>query len=459
MERPLRHHPKSLFWPSLKQRKFVSLPLMKGSGMWLSRRQMRWLVVLLALLPMVPAIMAMRLTLDGARRDRDEAVEQETKIYRDQLIHLVNRTSVNTAENGEGTILFAQLQRIFGEGATLVLRSPDRERVWTQGQDAGEDAIIVEIQEGSFAGWTVILDRIVDLPEYIGEQMLYAWSRAAAWALGVALVAAIVWFAVHRGLQVDELRGDLLTTVSHELRTPLASMRVLLETLTDDDNRVLASEEHRREYLHLLAGEVQRLTRLSDDFLAFSRLERGEYRCKGERCDPRSIVHEVLAGLAGSISRARADIQLSLNSDPAWGDADAIATVLRNLIENALKYGASPDGRVAIRIASIQSPRPDRIWLEVADSGVGVSPEFREAVFRRYFRVDQRLSGSGSGVGLGLSICRHLMRKMNGRILLTETPGGGCRFLLSLPKSPGKTSTVGDVPVQEAPPLRSVLST
>jgi signal transduction histidine kinase len=436
------------------------LTLMKGSGMWLSRRQMRWLVILLALLPMVPAIMTMRLTLDGARRDRDEAVEQETQIYRDQLIHLVNRTSSNTEAEGEGSVLFAQLQRIFGDGATLILRNPDRKPIWKQGHDAGEDAIIVEIREGSYAGWTVILDQIVDLPDYIGEQMLYAWLRAAAWAVGVALVAAIVWFAVHRGLQVDELRGDLLTTVSHEIRTPLASMRVLLETLTDDDaDLVLKSEATRREYLHMVSGEVQRLTRLSDDFLAFSRLERGEHRCKKASCDLCSIVHDVLAGLADSTSRAHADIQLSLNSDPAWGDPDAIATVLRNLIENALKYGASPDGRVALRIASIQNPRPDRIWLEVADSGAGVAPEFREAVFRRYFRVDQRLSGSGSGVGLGLSICRHLVRKMNGRILLTETPGGGCRFLISLPKSPDKPFTVGDIPVQDTPPLHSALST
>ena len=412
---------------------------MKGSGMWLSRRQMRWLVVLLALLPMVPAIMTMRLTLDGAGRDRDEAIEQETKIYRDQLIHLVNRTSANAPAGHDGATLFAQLQRIFGGDASLLLRSPDREHSWSQGLEPSPDAIIAEIREGAYAGWTVVLDRIVDLPDYIGQQMTYAWLRAAAWAMGVALVAATVWFAVHRGWRIDELRSDLLTTVSHELKTPLASMRVLLDTLTDEDaDLVLRNEAMRREYLDLVAGEVERLTRLSDDFLAFGRLERGDKHCQREICDLREIVRSSLEGLLSMIQSSGAQVDFTMDRPLVWGDPKALATVVRNLVENAIKYGASPDGRTSIRISA--KPSRDQVTLEISDSGGGVAPEYRKAVFHHYFRVDPRLSGSGSGVGLGLSICRHLVRNMGGKIWLTENPGGGSRFVVALRAAPVPTA-------------------
>jgi len=434
------------------------LKAMKGSGMWLSRRQMRWLVVLLALLPLVPAIMTMRLTLDNALRERDEAIEQETKIYRDQLIHLVNRTSSNAEAGEDGEILFAHLRRIFGDDATLILRGPGREKVWAWGTEPTQDAIVAEIREGRYAGWTVVLDRIVNLPEYISEQMYFAWMRAAAWAVGVALVAAVVWFAVHRGLRVDELRSDLLTTVSHEMKTPLASMRVLLETLTDDDDGlVLTTEAKRREYLDLVSGEVRRLTRLADDFLAFGRLERGDIQLRKETCQLREVVDRAITGLAPSIKSAGGRVVVEIDELSVLGDGEAISTVVRNLIENALKYGKSSDGISRILVAAGGGEEGNDVRLSVSDSGPGIAAEYRRAVFRQYFRVDGRLAGSGSGVGLGLSICRHLVRRMGGHILLKENPGGGCRFVVLLPGAETTRQTNDEAEALRALPAISLV--
>lgn len=401
--------------------------------MWLSRRQVRWLIVLLALLPLLPAIVAMRLAIDNALRERDEAVAEETRIYRDQLIYLVTRTSLNAKPQADGDLLFSHLLRIFGENTTVQLLNPKTGEAWTHGDTPTDDAITMAIQEGVYTGWTVLLDRVVDLPEYIREARLNAWARASAWACGVALVAAVVWFAVHRGLQVDDLRSDLLTTVSHEMKTPLSSMRILLETLADDgDGIIRMDEERRREYLDLTLRENRRLTRLAEDFLTFARLERGELKLRHAACDLGEIVDHVLAELAPAVDATGATVSRDLGHHRVWGDPGAIASIVRNLVENALKYGIGADGTAAIHLSTKPSPIPDHTLFTVADRGPGIAPEHQRAVFRRFFRVDDRLSGSGSGVGLGLAICRHLVKRMKGRIDWEPNPGGGSRFVVRL---------------------------
>lgn len=418
------------------------LNFMKGSGMWMSRRQVRWLVVLLALLPLAPVIQTVRLTLDSALRDRDDAVEAETRVYRDQLIHLVNRISQNALVADGGDALFGQLRRIFGDDVTLILRDQDdpAAKVWSWGPPPTRDAIIMVIRGGRYAGWTVTMDRVVIPPEFIDEQFSQAWWRAGGWLAGVSIVAAAVWFAVHRGLRVDELRSDLLTTISHEMKTPLASMRVLLETLTDPQP-VLNSAGKRREYLDLILRENGRLTRLVEDFLTFARLERGDLRLRREPCDLRAVVKTVIAELQPAIESAGAGVTCEFSAADgliAMGDEDAIAAVVRNLLENALKYGLPVEGGVPeILIQAAPLPDRKRLRFSVCDCGPGIPNEYRRAVFRRYFRIDSRLSGRGSGVGLGLAICRHLVKKMHGLIELTANPGGGCQFSVTLPSATG----------------------
>jgi signal transduction histidine kinase len=413
---------------------------MKGSSMWLSRRQVRWLIVLLALLPLLPAIVAMRLAIDNALRERDEAIAEETRIYRDQLIYLVTRTSLNAKPQADGGLLFSQLQRIFGEEATVQLVDPASGKIWTHGSTPSDDAIKMEIQEGVYTGWTVLLDRVVDLPDYIRDAKRNAWARASAWACGVALVAALVWFAVHRGLQVDDLRSDLLTTVSHEMKTPLASMRILLETLVDDpDGLVLSNEEMRRDYLDLALRENRRLTRLAEDFLTFARLERGDLKLRHDACDLDTIVEGILCELAPAIQSSGASVTCTHNGHHVRGDAEAIASVVRNLVENALKYGIGAGGFPEIHLSTEPSSVPDQTLLIVADRGPGIAPVHQRAIFQRFFRIDDRLSNSGSGVGLGLAICRHFVRKMKGRIDWEANPGGGSRFVVRL-----RTTTSAD---------------
>lgn len=105
---------------------------------------------------------------------------------------------------------------------------------------------------------------------------------------------------------------------------------------------------------------------------------------------------------------------------------------MRNLVENALKYGIGAGGVSEIHLSTEPSSVPDHTLLVVADRGPGIAPVHQRAIFQRFFRIDDRLSNSGSGVGLGLAICRHFVRKMKGRIDWEANPGGGSRFVVKL---------------------------
>ncbi len=415
--------------------------------MWLNRRQVRWLVILLALLPVVPTVMTVQLMIEKAERERADEVALETGAIRDQTRHLVERSARGEAlaeaarertgdREAMGDALFGHLHRIFGEQVALSVSSPDGGIQRERGDVGGRDLVVSEIQGGPFAGWRVILGGIITVPEEFDRELIAAWWRAGGIVVGVVVVAGVVWLAVHRGLRVDELRGDLLTTVSHEMKTPLASMRVLLETLADEDSPVLRTAAQRRDYLDLVVKENQRLSRLAEDFLTFARLERGEARLKIESCPLREIVAEVCAELRPAIERAGAVVDNAVDAGHiALGDRTALGGVIRNLVENSLKYGTGPDGSPPrVLIDSVSDPGR-RVSLRVTDGGVGIPAELRRHVFHRWFRVDSRLAGGGSGVGLGLAICRQFTRRMGGRIGIEETSDegqGGCRFRVRL---------------------------
>lgn len=415
--------------------------------MWLSRWQMRSLVLLLALLPLVPTIMVVRLMIEKAERERADAVEAETRELRNQTIHLIEHSAqsrvleetMNGAvvgnEEAAAGALFDHLRRIFGEEVILSVYREDGNRLRHLGAEPSDDAIVMEVQGGSYAGWWVVVDGLLKIPDEYDQQVRAVWWRAAGIVLGVVVVAWVVWFTVHRGLRVDELRSDFLTTVSHEMKTPLASMRVLLETLTDEDNPVLRSEEQRRDYLDLVAKENRRLGRLTEDFLTFARLERGDVRLRTEACRLREIAADVLEELAPAIESAGASVTNAIGeSDGAKGDRDALAGMLRNLVENALKYARGAGGAPPRIVLDTAIDARGRLLLRVTDDGPGIPDELRKLVFRRYYRADSRLSDGGSGVGLGLAICRRFARKMGGRIWVEAPAKSGCRFVIRLPR-------------------------
>jgi signal transduction histidine kinase len=242
---------------------------------------------------------------------------------------------------------------------------------------------------------------------------------------------------LRRQRRLTRLKNDLVATVSHELKTPLASIRLLVDTLLDGEGTSgsPAAQSHQsRQYLELIAQENTRLTRLIDNFLTFSRMERGKHQFDFQQVDAADIVDRAVAAVGDRFDGVAAKLNIEIERRlPLVGDVDALVTVVVNLLDNASKYTAEPK-RIAIRARrqSAAGP-PDQIVIAVADNGIGLSPRAVRKVFDRFYQVDQRLSRSCGGCGLGLSIVKYFVEAHGGQVSVESRVGDGTTFTVSLP--------------------------
>jgi signal transduction histidine kinase len=266
--------------------------------------------------------------------------------------------------------------------------------------------------------------------ELVSAARRNSYLVVAMMAIAAGVVAiAIVGAAARRQTRLAALRSDLVSAVSHELKTPLASMRLLVDALLDDER---LDEAKTRDYLQLMAAENERLTRLIENFLTFSRLERKRQQFTFKPTRPGDVAHQALTAMPetrrGSDGpRVEIDPDLPLVS----ADADALVTVLLNLLDNAYKYTPA-DQHIGLRVARDR----DSVVFAVDDNGVGIAPREQKRIFRRFYRVDQRLAGAAGGSGLGLSIVQAIVRAHRGRIHVQSAPGKGSTFAIHLPCLP-----------------------
>lgn len=230
-----------------------------------------------------------------------------------------------------------------------------------------------------------------------------------------------------RQVQLARLKNDLVATVSHELKTPLTAMRALVDTLLDTEQ---LNEKTTREYLKLLATENARLSRLIENFLTFSRLERNKFTFEFSRLRPQQVVDGAVAALG---ERAQAPGCL-LESDMAAdlpsirGDVDALVTALLNLLDNAWKYTGDKK-HIVLRTEAHNGS----VCFSVEDNGIGLTPREEKRVFRRFYQVDQGLSRSAGGCGLGLSIVQSIVEAHRGSVRVESEPGRGSTFTIEIP--------------------------
>ena len=199
--------------------------------------------------------------------------------------------------------------------------------------------------------------------------------------------------SLRRHLRLARLKTDLVAAASHELRSPLASMRVLVDGLLADEP---LDPKKTREYLEMLAVENARLSRLIENFLTFSLLDRNRHRFVFAPSEPAAIV---AAAVETMRDRLPADCDLRVEVPPAlpavMADADALGTALINLLENALKYTPA-NKRIVVRASQ---DGEGSVLFAVEDNGIGIPVREQRRIFRRFYRVDQRLSRETSGVG------------------------------------------------------------
>lgn len=239
---------------------------------------------------------------------------------------------------------------------------------------------------------------------------------------------------ITREVELNEAKGQFISNVSHELRTPLFNIKSFIETLYEYGED-LTSEE-RQEFLHTANNETDRLARLVNDVLDLSRLESSNtYHL--EAVEIARPIEQTLR--AHQLNAKDKGIELSQEVESnlpfVLGHYDLLLQVLANLVGNALKFTES-GGRVVVRAYRIASkgtiPKPsDKVRIEVSDTGSGIAPDDREAIFERFYRVENRVH-TLEGTGLGLSIVRNIIDKHHTQIHLVSELGVGTTFWFDL---------------------------
>ncbi|HUO10775.1 MAG TPA: HAMP domain-containing sensor histidine kinase [Phycisphaerae bacterium] len=259
------------------------------------------------------------------------------------------------------------------------------------------------------------------------QRSAYLWTAtltiAAITALGLLLA-----LYTSRQLRLARLKNDLIATVSHELKTPLSSMRLLTDTLLEHRT---TSPQQSDEYLALISRENTRLSRLIDNFLTFSRMERNKHRFDFTTVNLETIIHDTLAALPERTPAittqidATPDRPLLLHADP-----EALITLLSNLLDNAWKY-SNPPRKIEIHARRSNS----QILLSVSDNGIGIPRRYQRKIFKRFYQIDQSLSRKVGGTGLGLSLVQFIATAHHATISLDSTPEMGSTFTLAFPLS------------------------
>src|SRR6516162_7383190 len=231
--------------------------------------------------------------------------------------------------------------------------------------------------------------------------------------------------------RVEEMRADFVANASHELRTPLAALSGFIETLQGsarDDAKA------RERFLPIMQEQARRMARLIDDLLSLSRIELNAHRRPDTPIDLVPIVRQVADGLQTLARDRGVTVQVdAANALRVPGDRDELVRVFENLVENALKYGASGK-RVDIALNHGESPEGEQeAQISVRDYGPGIAPEHVPRLTERFYRVDVRESRAQGGTGLGLALVKHILNRHHGRLSIESMPGAGATFTVYLP--------------------------
>jgi two-component system phosphate regulon sensor histidine kinase PhoR len=239
--------------------------------------------------------------------------------------------------------------------------------------------------------------------------------------------AFFVYRQIKREMELVALRSDFVSNVSHELRTPLALIRMFAETL---EMKRVKTEKKKQEYYGIILRETERLTRLINNILNFSRMESDSRRYTFAPADINAVLASTLSVHLYQLEMKGFTVETSYAKElpPISIDEEAVAEAFHNLIDNAIKYSAE---KKFLRLCTNLSG--GTIIVEVEDHGIGIASEHQPRIFDKFYRVSQGLVHTAKGSGLGLAIVRHIIDSHNGTIAVNSAPGSGTTFIIALP--------------------------
>ena len=273
----------------------------------------------------------------------------------------------------------------------------------------------------------------------VGSIRLWSYAAALCLVIGVTLFGAyLLWRDVRREVRLAEMRSSFVSAVSHELKTPLTAIRMFAETLRMGRP---ADASTRDEYLDTIVNESERLTRLLNNVLDFSKIEQGTKSYRRASHSLAEIVRFAARAMQYPLEQQRFVLRTEIeeNMPPARVDRDAIEQAILNLLANAMKYsGESRD--IEMRLRS----EDGMAVIEVTDRGIGIDPAEQTRIFERFYRVPSPDNDRIPGTGLGLTLVQHIAEAHDGHVRVRSAPGEGSTFSIALPEGRIQESGVGN---------------
>jgi two-component system phosphate regulon sensor histidine kinase PhoR len=256
--------------------------------------------------------------------------------------------------------------------------------------------------------------------------------------MGVGLLVVLgfifVVINIRKEMKLAEIKSEFVANVSHEIRTPLALISMYSETLL---LKRVKTEEKQTEYLSTIHEESARLTGIVNRILNFSRIERNRIKYHLDRIDLKQALPEIVADFNAHLSAAKVACCFDSDVEDAWIQADweSLKTMVGNLLDNAIKYSDKQEKQIKVRILK----KPDTVWIEVEDNGIGISAKNQKYIFDQFYRVTEGdLAHRAKGSGLGLNLVKRIMKAHGGTVSVQSKLGEGSTFSLKFPRKEKK---------------------
>ena len=250
-------------------------------------------------------------------------------------------------------------------------------------------------------------------------------SEGAFFALLLVVFMGLLWRTFRREVELERQHRNFLSAITHELRSPIAAIRLALETVTSGR----ADEAASRRFMGNALADTDRLDLLVQKILHATRFGSGGTGVRRARRSVDGVVARAVADFEPGAGLAGAEVNAEIEAD-LWAEVDdeALAIVVSNLLENALKYGGSP-----ARIDLVLRKEGDRLILDVSDNGHGIPHDEIPKIFDRFYRAGDEMTRTSRGTGLGLYLVQRIMKAHHGSVEIVETSDRGTTVRAVLP--------------------------